>query len=145
MTLGERIKKYRHVEGLSQDELAEKLNVSRQAITKWENDNGVPDIDNLIALSRLMGLTLDELVMGEREESVSIITQEVTYQRKRNSNTCLFSAILFSFVAFCHIMACISNVGKGNFDAAMINGFTIIISAIPIIINLKRYFILKEQ
>lgn len=145
MTLGERIKKYRHVEGLSQDELAERLNVSRQAITKWENDNGVPDIDNLIALSRLMEITLDELVMGEKEENVSIITQEVTYQRKQNSNTCLFSAILFSFVAFCWIISCILNVLNGNFDAAMINGVTIIISTILIIINLKRYFILKEQ
>ena len=48
-----------------------------QAITKWENDNGIPDIDNLIALSKIMGITLDELVMGEKEEDALLLKKEV--------------------------------------------------------------------
>ena len=47
MTLGERIKRYRQMQGLSQEELAEKINVSRQAITKWENDN-LAETSNLL-------------------------------------------------------------------------------------------------
>ena len=66
MTLGERIKNYRQRAGLSQEQLAEKINVSRQAVTKWENDSGMPGIDNLISLSKVMGISLDELVMGEK-------------------------------------------------------------------------------
>ena len=47
MTIGEKIKEARIGIGLSQEELAEKLNVSRSAIAKWEADKGVPDIENL--------------------------------------------------------------------------------------------------
>ena len=50
--------------GLSQGELAEKLGVSRQAVSKWETDAGLPDLDRLIALSGLYNITLDELVKG---------------------------------------------------------------------------------
>ena len=64
MTLGERIAYYRGKMGLSQGELAEKLGVSRQAVSKWETDAGLPDLDRLIALSGLFDITLDELVKG---------------------------------------------------------------------------------
>ena len=55
--------------GLSQEELAEKLGVSRQAVSKWERGEASPDTDNLIALAKLYGLSLDELIFGERKES----------------------------------------------------------------------------
>ena len=45
MTIGERLKLYRQENAISQEKLAEQLNVSRQAITTWENDTGIPDID----------------------------------------------------------------------------------------------------
>ena len=64
MALGERIAYYRGTLGLSQGELAEKLGVSRQAVSKWETDAGLPDLDRLIALSGLYSITLDELVKG---------------------------------------------------------------------------------
>lgn len=64
MTLGERIAYYRGKLGLSQGELAEQLGVSRQAVSKWETDAGLPDLDRLIALSGLYNITLDELVKG---------------------------------------------------------------------------------
>ena len=47
MTLGQKLKEIRKRFGLSQEQLAEIMNVSRQAITKWENDSGIPDISNL--------------------------------------------------------------------------------------------------
>ena len=68
MTLGERIAYYRGKLGLSQGELAEKLSVSRQAVSKWETDAGLPDLERLIALSKLFDITLDELVKGASEE-----------------------------------------------------------------------------
>lgn len=68
MTLGQRLKAYREKEGLTQEQLAEYLNVSRQAVTKWEHDAGMPDIENLVAISRRMGVTLDELVLGPGPE-----------------------------------------------------------------------------
>lgn len=74
MRLGERLKEYRNQEGLSQEQLAEKLNVSRQAVTKWENDKGIPDIDNLIVISDELNLSLDELLKGNENVKEKIIS-----------------------------------------------------------------------
>ena len=65
MSLGEKIRERRKKAGLSQEELAEKLHVSRQAVTKWETDRGIPDVANLIAVSDLFGMNLDELIKGD--------------------------------------------------------------------------------
>lgn len=48
MTIGEKIRKLRSEKGLSQEKLAERLNVSRSAVAKWEADGGIPEIDNLL-------------------------------------------------------------------------------------------------
>ena len=53
MTFSEKLKSIRKKAGMSQEKLAEKIGVSRQAITKWETDSGIPDIDNMMALSEL--------------------------------------------------------------------------------------------
>lgn len=62
MLFSEKLKLFRTSIGLTQEELAEKLNVSRQAITKWEAGDGMPDIENLKQLSELFNVTIDELV-----------------------------------------------------------------------------------
>lgn len=53
---------------MSQEKLAEKIGVSRQAITKWETDSVIPDIDNMMALSALFNISLDELLSNEKTE-----------------------------------------------------------------------------
>lgn len=65
MTLGQRIQQHRIRLGLSQEGLGEKLGVSRQSVSKWEADGAVPDTDKLIALSKLFGITLNELLQVE--------------------------------------------------------------------------------
>ncbi len=62
ITTANRLYELRKQHGYSQDELADKLNVSRQAISKWERSESSPDTDNLIALARLYGVSLDELL-----------------------------------------------------------------------------------
>ena len=62
MKLNEKIKEYRKIFNLSQEQLAEKLSVSRQVITKWENDEGLPEIGNLKAISKIMGISIDYLL-----------------------------------------------------------------------------------
>lgn len=72
MTLGQNIQALRHAAGLSQEGLGEKLGVSRQAISKWEADGAVPEVDKLIALSRLFEVNLHDLLQAEgtsREET----------------------------------------------------------------------------
>lgn len=71
MTLAEKLKSLRKQSNLSQENLAAKLGVSRQAVTKWETDAGIPDIENLISISRLFDISLDELLSTEKIEKNS--------------------------------------------------------------------------
>ncbi|MDO4812020.1 MAG: helix-turn-helix transcriptional regulator [Eubacteriales bacterium] len=66
MTLGENITRLRTQKGWSQGDLADALDISRQSISKWETDSSVPELDKLLKLSELFGVTLDALVRGER-------------------------------------------------------------------------------
>lgn len=65
MNIGERITELRKSKGLSQEELAEKLGVSRQSVSKWETGTSTPDTDKAIAMSRIFGVTADFLLTGE--------------------------------------------------------------------------------
>ena len=66
MIFAEKLKTIRKQAGMSQEQLAEKLGVSRQAVTKWETDAGVPDIENIMAVSALFGISIDELLSNEK-------------------------------------------------------------------------------
>lgn len=68
MTFAEKLKSMRKQSGMSQEKLAEKIGVSRQAITKWENNTGIPDIENMLALSSLFNVSVDELLSNEKIE-----------------------------------------------------------------------------
>lgn len=71
MTLGQRIQELRKQAGLSQEGLGEALGVSRQAVSKWEGDNGIPELDTLIAMSRLFGITVGQLLGVEEPEGTA--------------------------------------------------------------------------
>ena len=73
MTLGDKIRTARKQEGLSQEQLSEKLGISRSSVAKWETDKGIPDISNLIALSDVFGLSLDELIKEDTTVKKKII------------------------------------------------------------------------
>ena len=66
MTFAEKLKSIRKQAGMSQEQLAEKLGVSRQAVTKWETDAGIPDIENMMAISALFDISIDELLSNEK-------------------------------------------------------------------------------
>ena len=67
-SIGNRISKYRREKGLTQEELAVKLGVSSQAVSKWENDASCPDISLLPQLCRTLGISTDELLTGNNNE-----------------------------------------------------------------------------
>lgn len=71
MTLGEKIKELRKKYGFTQEKLAEQLAVSRQAITKWETDGGIPDIENITAIAKLFHVSADYLLSDESSEEAS--------------------------------------------------------------------------
>ena len=65
MSLGENIISLRKIRGMSQTDLADELGVSRQSVSKWESDASTPELEKLLAMSELFGVSLDELVKGE--------------------------------------------------------------------------------
>ena len=76
MNLGENIYKFRSDANMSQTDLANALEVSRQSVSKWENNSAVPDLERLINMSQLFGVTLDELVYGKKEEAKHEVFQD---------------------------------------------------------------------
>lgn len=82
MNFGDKLKQIRANQGLSQEQLAEKIGVSRQAITKWETNRGLPDVENMIILAEIFKVTLDELVLQrtiEEETSETVYESETVY------------------------------------------------------------------
>ena len=76
MEIGKQIRKYRMELKLSQDDLADKVYVTRQTISNWENDRNFPDIRSLVLLSNVFGISLDILVKGDLEQMKDEINAE---------------------------------------------------------------------
>ena len=81
MTIGKRIAALRRKIGLKQDDLAQMLEVSPQAVSKWENDQTCPDISLLPKLAKILGVTVDELLSG-KQELQPVVTLVPEEQRK---------------------------------------------------------------
>ena len=72
MTLGTRIARLRKEQGLSQEAFAEQIGVSRQAVSKWESDASVPEVDKLVQISALFGVSIDSIIKGEPDEELPL-------------------------------------------------------------------------
>lgn len=96
MELGKQIRKYRMEANLSQEELADKIYVSRQTISNWENDKNYPDIKSLVLMSEVFHVSLDHLVKGDLERMKKEIDKQEYAEFQKNSNifSILFMALL---------------------------------------------------
>lgn len=86
MNLSSQIKRYRKELSISQDELAEKIFVSRQSISNWENDKTYPDIKSLLLLSEVFQVSLDTLIKGDLEIMKKEINTQELVNFKKDSN-----------------------------------------------------------
>ena len=85
MEIGKQIKKYRTELGLSQEEFADKIFVTRQSVSNWENDKNYPDINSLVLMAEIFGVSLDSLVKGDIEKMQEEIKKEdIEYFNKAN-------------------------------------------------------------
>ena len=82
MTLGERIRTLRMKKNLSQEDLADALSVSRQSVSKWETDASVPDLEKLLKLSDLFGVSLDALVRREAQPTPEPVREMLPKKEK---------------------------------------------------------------
>lgn len=89
MNFSEKLKEIRKNEGLSQEQLAEKIGVSRQAITKWETGKGLPDIENMVIIAEIFKTTLDELLRDSavrQEAKEPVFVSETLYDIDREKH-----------------------------------------------------------
>ena len=77
MTLGEKIREARRKCGFSQEQLAEKMSVSRSAVAKWETDKGLPDVGNLKILAKLLNVSVDQLLDEGQSANTSVIRENI--------------------------------------------------------------------
>ena len=98
MELGSKIKKYRNELSLSQDALAEKVYVSRQTISNWENGKSYPDVNSLVLLSEVFQTSIDNLIKGDVEVMKKQVRSEDTREFKR-LNTLYFILFLALMVS----------------------------------------------
>ena len=75
-TLGQRFARLRKEKGLTQDDIAQKVNISAQAVSKWENDISMPDISVLPLLSDILDITLDELLGKAKKQDVKLVEEK---------------------------------------------------------------------
>ncbi len=68
-SVGKNIKRYRNERKMTQDQLAEKMNVTRQAVSNWENSKTQPDIDTITLLAEVLGVSVEEIIYGTRKEN----------------------------------------------------------------------------
>ena len=120
MKLNEKIIALRNKYQMSQGDLAEKLNVSRQSVSKWETGASIPDLDKLIAMSELFGITMDELVkedavFGQVKEAPVVtktsVEQGVKSQIREKENTLVVKIIGAILVALTPVMVILGTLG----------------------------------
>lgn len=106
MEMGKQIRKYRSEAGLSQEMLAEKIYVSRQTISNWENDKNYPDINSLLRLSEIFHVSIDILIKGDVEKMKEEIRQEDRQKFETDSKiyTMLFAVLIFTPIPLVHYL-----------------------------------------
>ncbi len=108
MGLGEKLLNLRKSKGLSQEEVAEKIFVTRQTISKWETDQSVPDLDKIAPLCKLYGISVDELLSLEKSETNASVVDSVSDSEIRRKKALgLGVGIFMYFVAVAWIMVSI--------------------------------------
>ncbi|HAQ41386.1 MAG TPA: XRE family transcriptional regulator [Clostridiales bacterium] len=137
MTFGEKLQKLRKDQRMSQEELASKITVSRQAVSKWELNETMPDIDNIIQLSKIFGISIDYLL----DEEINIveeipIVKEVTKKLKKKYHYFWCIVLVISII----LAMILGNVL--NLQATVILGI-ICFGILVVIVLLIKYFLKK--
>lgn len=100
MTIGKRISELRKQKKLSQETLAEELNVSRQAVSKWENDLTIPDMENLLALAQLLGVQPEYLIYGTEPQQKTEQRPEPSQKPKKDWTKRILCFLLVCAIVF---------------------------------------------
>lgn len=122
MTLGQKLRKIRSKFGLSQEQLAEVINVSRQAIIKWENDGGLPDVSNLQEISEVFGVTVDYLLNDDSNLPALSMKKKLDRNKYKNK-VVMYSEVLKEYYPEPYEIFVLSRTKKLNFIELILDTF----------------------
>ncbi len=118
MNIGKRIQEIRQQKKLTQEQLASDLAISRQAVSKWESGKAIPDIENLMYISNLYGVSLDELIKGDEKVGQKIVADASA--KKWHKLSILFFVALMAYIVWFGSVHGIWQVGLGIATLSMI-------------------------
>ena len=124
MSLGERLYELRKKKGLSQEEVAEKLNVTRQSVSKWETDESKPDFDKIVPICELYEISTNELLNGTKEEKEEKQVEVINNDNKKKRAIIISIAVFLYFTALIWIV--VSEVAFNLNEGFMVGGFFLI-------------------
>lgn len=147
MNLGERLLNLRKSKQLSQEEVAEKLDVTRQTISKWETDQSTPDFDKIVPLCELYGITSDELLTGNKridneEKTNNISSNEENMLIKKKRAKGIGIGVILYFVAVVWIMISIPVLA---FDPIVSSAIFLLICGIATYYIIYTCIVFKEK
>ena len=148
MTLGQKLKDIRKRFCLSQEQLAEIMNVSRQAITKWENDGGLPDVSNLQELAKVFGITIDYLLDNNNQLPALSMRKELDKEKYKNKLT-MYSEVLKEYYPEPYEIYILTRTNKLNFIELVLDTFIAPeispVSTADEFGNLSPYYLVKKD
>ena len=119
MTIGERLLKLRREKNISQEELANVLDVSRQTVSKWETDQSMPDFDKIVPLCNYFGITSDELLTGNK----NIVEKNFEDNKKKFARNIAIAVMLY-IMSLVSIVVCAELIDNAVIGVALF--FTLI-------------------
>ncbi len=120
MEFHEKLQAFRKQSGLTQEELAQKLYVSRTAVSKWESGRGYPNLDSLKAIATYFSVTVDELLSGDE-----VVTLAQDEQQRARSQLCdLVFGLLNMGVGLLFVLPCFKQMAEGTLQAVSLIGLT---------------------
>lgn len=130
MKIGEQLQQQRQLHQMSQDELADKLHISRQSISKWENGGSLPSFANVVAISSLFKISLDELIRGDED-----LMEKLERNDRRISNVKLI--LIIGIIIAVIVAATVIPFALTDDTVERWSAWVIIISFIGVLVNIR--------
>ena len=144
MSLGERLMELRKAKHFSQEEVADRLNVTRQTVSKWELDQSTPDFDKIIPICQLYGIGTDELLTGKKpckkEKENELDSEEEKFKGKKRAEG-LAIGILLYFISIVWVSVTVAAL---NMNAVMASGVFLLICGIATSIIVYTQLVYKK-
>ena len=142
MSLGERLIKLRKKAGLSQEEVADKLNVTRQTVSKWETDASLPDFDKIIPLCNLYKIESNELLTGNKIEKESV---ETLNEEKDNKSKKVLILSISIFLYFIAVTLLITGIAAFKMNPIIVFGIFLLICGLSTCMIIYSSIMYKKQ